>query len=640
MAKPKSGQQLDSLLRKAVELHRQGKLERAQATYERYMKFNPRDAETLGLLAVSKFQQGHHSAAFDLMKRACALAPEAVGLLCNFGRMLFEAGNYDEAEQTFRSCLGVDPKFASAAHNLGIVLMRTHRFREAEEALKLAAELNPQDGDIRLALAGALYENKKIKEAISHYKSILDRDEINLTAASLHLLAKLHICDWRNFHEERARFLSTLSAVHPANVATVPSPYLMTLISDDPAECLMVAKVRSMSTDTPSAPIKGRRQSTLSRKVRIAYVSADFRDHATSYLMADVVELHDRANFDVIGVSYGPRKTDAMRRRMEAAFDRFLDVEKMSGAQTSEVMQGLQIDIAIDLQGFNQYNRMLEIFRPRAAPIQVLYLGWPGTSGATFYDYVVADSVIIPKENLSFFSESVVWLPNSYQANDRKRAVAPTAPTRSECSLPDDAFVYSCFNNTFKILPEIFDAWMRVLGSVPNSVLWLLATTQEAQENLRREAAARRIEPDRLVFAPILPNAEHLARLRHIDLVLDTLPYNAHTTASDALWQGVPVLTCTGRSFAGRVATSLLRNCHLGELAVASMAEYEALAVKLAREPAALSHLKNELANARDGAPLFDSIRFTRDLERAFAEMKSRHDRGERPSFLDVGALT
>lgn len=672
MAKPKSGEQLASLLRKAMELHKLGELARAQTAYAKYLKYSPSDAETQGLLAVLKFQQGHRAGAIELMKRACALAPGEVGLQYNFGNMLFEVGNYREAEQKFRSCLEADPRFALAAANLGAVLMekgcpdeaigvfqqairlspsaadyfvnlamaftRIYHFREAEETLKLAAELNPADIKIRLALASRLYSNKKLKDTIDQYQAILYRDEGNLAARSGLMMAKLEICDWRDFGQERGRFLTALASVDAAAVVSPPIPYLATLISDDPADCLKAAKMSSATRLLPGEPTTRPKAPAPSEKVRIAYVSADFREHATSHLISEVIEMHDRSRFDVVGISYGPRSTSAMRQRMEAAFDRFVDVVHLSPSQAVQIMRDLEIDIAIDLQGFNQYNRM-EIFAQRPAPIQVLYLGWPGTSGAAFYDYILADPIVIPQENFPYFSENVVWLPNSYQANDRRRKVAPGVPTRSGRGLPDDAFVYCCFNNTFKILPEIFDVWMRILGSVPSSVLWLLATREETQDNLRREAAMRNIDPERLVFAPFVSNAEHLARHQHVDLVLDTLPYNAHTTASDALWQGIPVLTCTGASFAGRVATSLLLNCHLPELAVANLADYEALAVRLAREPATLSQLKEKLAGARQNAPLFDSVRFARDIERAFVEMKQHYERGEAPSFLDVRTL-
>ena len=327
-----------------------------------------------------------------------------------------------------------------------------------------------------------------------------------------------------------------------------------------------------------------------------------------------------------------------MRRRMEAAFDRFEDVAACSAAEMIARVRALDLDIAVDLQGFNQFNRM-EVLAARVAPIQALYLGWPGTSGAGFYDYVIADPIVIPPQSLASFSESVAWLPGPYQCNDRKRSVAAEAPSRAACGLPEAGVVFACFNNPFKILPEIFDLWMRILAAVPESVLWLLASTPEAEHNLQAEAAARGVAPERIVMAPFVANAEHLARHRHIDLVLDTLPYNAHTTASDALWQGIPVLTRTGTSFAGRVATSLLEGCGMPELITATVEDYERTAVALARDPATLAAIKAKLAAQLPAAPLFDTPRLARHIELAYAEMKARHDRGEPPSLLDVREL-
>jgi predicted O-linked N-acetylglucosamine transferase (SPINDLY family) len=281
----------------------------------------------------------------------------------------------------------------------------------------------------------------------------------------------------------------------------------------------------------------------------------------------------------------------------------------------------------------------MEIFSYRVAPVQVLYLGWPGTSGAAFYDYVLADPVVLPRENFQYFSENPVWLPHCYQPNDNHRKVASDAPSRSECGLGEAAFVFCCFNNPFKVLPEMFDIWMSLLRQVPGSVLWLLQSDPIGQENLLKEADRRGVDGSRLIFAPRLPNDKHLARLAHADLVLDTLPYNAHTTASDALWQGVPVITCTGRSFAGRVATSLLHNVGLPELATASLAEYEALALRLASDPAAAKAIREKLDAGRSSAALFATERLARGIEKAYREMIRRVDQGLPPSFLDVREL-
>jgi len=670
MAKVKSSEQTASLLRKAVDLHQQGQLQAAQAAYLKYLKHRPSDGEAMGLLAVTKFQQGYREGALDIMKRALVLAPDAAGLRFNYVKMLVEQRRYEEAEAALDRVLAADPAFDPAWATLGGVLLETGRPLEAIEALRKAISLAPRDAkyafalatafartyqfenaehalrhawildstnaELRLQLARRLYGNKKFRESAEHYQAILDSDPHHAFALGNLLVARLRLAEWDGFDTLAARFLACLGTADGTSRAKSPSPYVATLVSDDPADCYKAARARAQSKAPQDGAAKaGSRARSASDKIRVAYVSADYHAHATSYLVCELIELHDRSKFEIIGISYGPADQGPMRQRISAAFDRFIDLAHCTSAQMVAAMRDLQIDIAVDLQGFNQHNRM-EVFAARPVPIQVLYLGWPGTSGAPYYDYVLADPTVVPRENFPHFSEAVVWLPDAYQANDRKREVASVVPTRAECGLPEDAFVYACFNNIFKILPAMFDAWMRILKEVPGSVLWLMGSAAETEANLCREAASRGVDPKRIVFAPWLPNAEHLARLSHVGLMLDTLPYNAHTTASDALWQGVPILTCTGRSFAGRVATSLLRACGLPELIVANLADYEARAAQLATDPALLGPIREKLKSTRERAPLFDTPALARNIERAFVEMKLRHDRRDPASLIDL----
>jgi predicted O-linked N-acetylglucosamine transferase (SPINDLY family) len=670
MAKVKSSVQTAALLRRAVDLHREGQLQAAQTAYLKYLKHVPSDGETMGLLAVTKFQQGYREGALDTMKRALALAPDVVGLRFNYAKMLVEQRHYDEAETALNRVLAADPAFDPAFATLGAVLLETGRpaeaiealrkaislapghanyasvlaaafarlyqFENAELALRHAWTLDPTNAELRLQLARRLYGNNKFAESAEHYQAILDSDPHHALALGNLVVAKLRLADWDGLDALAARFLAVLGTADGTSRAKSPSPYVTTLISDDPADCYKAARARARSKAAQDGAAKaGSRARSSSDKIRVAYVSADYHAHATSYLVCELIELHDRSRFEIIGISYGPADQGPMRQRISAAFDRFIDVAHCTSAQMVAAMREQRLDIAVDLQGFNQHNRM-EVFAARPAPVQVLYLGWPGTSGAPYYDYVLADPVVAPRENFPHFSEGVVWLPGSYQANDRRREVAAVAPTRAECGLPDGAFVYACFNNIFKILPAMFDAWMRILHEVPDSVLWLTGSAAETEANLRQQAALRGLDPKRLVFAPWLPNAEHLARLSHVDLVLDTLPYNAHTTASDALWQGVPVLTRTGRSFAGRVATSLLHARALPELIVDNLADYEARAARLANDPALLGPIRDKLKSVREEAPLFDTPALARDIERAFVEMKLRHDRGDPASLIDL----
>jgi predicted O-linked N-acetylglucosamine transferase (SPINDLY family) len=354
--------------------------------------------------------------------------------------------------------------------------------------------------------------------------------------------------------------------------------------------------------------------------------------------MAELLELHDRSRFELVGIDFGPVADDAMRTRVRACFDRFIDVRTLSDREVAQLSRDLAIDIAVDLKGFTEDARP-GIFAERAAPVQVSYLGFPGTMGAGYIDYIVADEVVIPAASRPLYSEKVVSLPDSYQVNDRKRRIADGTFTREELGLPADGFVFCCFNNDYKVTPSTFDGWMRILRRVEGSVLWLFEDSAMAATNLHKEAERRGVGAERLVFARRMAPHDHLARYRNADLFLDTLPYNAHTTASDALWAGLPVLTCAGEAFASRVAASLLSAVGLPELITTTPAAFEALAIALASDRARLGRVRATLAANRPTAPLFDTPRFARHIEAAYQEMHERRLAGLPPDHITVAAL-
>jgi predicted O-linked N-acetylglucosamine transferase (SPINDLY family) len=373
-------------------------------------------------------------------------------------------------------------------------------------------------------------------------------------------------------------------------------------------------------------------------RIRVGYFSADFRDHATMHLMAGLLELHDRERFEVTGFSFGPVVRDVVRARVERACERFVEVGERSDREVAQLARELSIDIAVDLKGYTSDARP-GIFAHRAAPVQVGYLGYPGTLGAGYVDYLIADRVLVPEGSEGYYAEQLVYLPHSYQVNDAKRRIAGRRYEREELGLPREGFVYCCFNNNYKIMPATFGSWMRILERVPGSVLWLLEDNAQAAKNLRAAAVVHGVQPERLVFAPRVVAGEHLARHRCADLFIDTLPCNAHTTASDALWAGLPVLTCLGEGFAARVAGSLVRAVGLPELVVESMEHYEELAVRLAGEPQRLEGLRRRLECNRGAAPLFDTERQARHLESAYALIHARHLAGLAPASFEVPAL-
>jgi predicted O-linked N-acetylglucosamine transferase (SPINDLY family) len=409
----------------------------------------------------------------------------------------------------------------------------------------------------------------------------------------------------------------------------------MLAISDSPAVQRQAAEIHVRDRFPPrlqTGPIRGWPKH---ERIRVGYYSADYYNHATSYLIAELLERHDRSKFEILGFSFGMDAADEMNQRVSAAMDRFVDVRAMPDRAVAELSRSLEVDIAVDLKGFTKESRT-GIFAERAAPVQVSYLGYPGTMGAAYMDYLIADPTVIPESQQRHYAEKVVYLPDSYQPNDSRRAISRKPFVRTDEGLPEEGFVYCCFNSAYKISPGVFDIWMRILGRVHGSVLWLLEDNPAASDNLRREALGRGIAAERLIFAKSLPLDEHLARHRLADVVLDTFPYNAHTTASDALWAGLPVLTRTGESFASRVAASLLRAIGLPELITATETEYEELAVGLAHDGERLQALCGNLEQNRLSSPLFDSIAYTRHLESAYIAIVERQEAGLPPEHIHI----
>jgi predicted O-linked N-acetylglucosamine transferase (SPINDLY family) len=440
----------------------------------------------------------------------------------------------------------------------------------------------------------------------------------------------MKICDWSALAES----LEDIAKKVVAN-EKVAQPFTLLALNDD----VLLHKKSSeiyVQSRYPFNPVLGpipRRPQ--SQKIRVGYFSADFHNHATGYLMAEFFELHDKSQFELVGFSFGPITNDGMRQRLEKSFDQFIEVGNRPDIEIARLSRDLNMDIAVDLKGFTQDSRT-GVFAHRAAPIQVNYLGYPGTMVADYIDYIIADKTLISPELQSCYSEKVIYLPDSYQVNDRKRLISERQFTKQELGLPEGSFVFCCFNNNYKILPATFEGWIRILRAVEGSVLWLLQDNSWAVENLKKEAEKQGVAPDRLVFAERLPLPEHLARHRQADLFLDTFPYNAHTTTSDALWAGLPVLTLMGRSFASRVAASLLNAIGLPQLITFTQKEYEALAIELATNPKKLVDIKLKLARNRLNAPLFDTPLFTKNLEAAYIKVMEQYQADLQPDHMAI----
>jgi protein O-GlcNAc transferase len=566
------------------------------------------------------------AAAYD---RALEARPDFAAAWSGHGNVLFRSGRHSEAEAAFGHAVAGDSTFAEAWLGRGALALSLGRHEEALTALDQALALNANLPNIWLVRGQAHYLEKRYDAALADWNKALalHPDQPGVAAACLRV--RMHHCDWAGFE---AACESARASVRSTGLV---APFMFVAIPSTPPEQLQCARTWAAGNfrHVGARVTHGARPDD--GRVRIAYLSADFHQHATARLMAGVFEQRDRTRFEITGVSVGPNDQSAMRRRIEAAFERFVDARPHGDDQIADLIRALNVDILVDLKGYTQDARTGVLAR-RPAPIQVNYLGFPGTIGADFIDYIIADRDVIPEHEFDCYAEKVVWLPDSYQANDRNRAIATASPPRAEHGLPQAAFVFCCFNDNYKITPAVFACWMRILLAVPTSVLWLFEENAIAAGNLRREAAARGVAPERLVFARNLPNAEHLARHRCADLFLDTLPYAAHTTASDALWTGLPVLTCLGETFAGRVGASLLNAIQLPELITTTVQAYEKLAIELAGDPARLADIRTRLARHRLTTPLFDTAGLTRHLETAYLAMMERLQAGLPPAHIAV----
>ncbi|MFQ5507731.1 MAG: tetratricopeptide repeat protein [Leptospirillia bacterium] len=591
-------------------------------------------AQTL-TLALQHHNGGRLAQAEQLYRQVLNTHPEHPDALHLLGVMAFQVGRYEDAAELAGRAVLARPKFAEAHNNQGIALRKLERIDDAIKAYRNALRIQPKFAGALNNLANALKDKGDTLEAIETYRKAVKCQPDFAEPLGQLLHQQQQICQW----DEMERLAPRVIRASQGESAEI-EPLMLIGMETSAEQQYRGARTyvaRRFARDmAEAAPFPAAR--TSDDRITVGYLSGDFRTHPVAQLTAELFERHDRARFRVFGYSYGQDDGSPLRARLEKAFDRFTDLRAASFAQAVEKIRADGVDILVDLAGHTK-NARTGILARRAAPVQVNYLGYPGTMGANFMDYIVADDFVVPTGQQPFFSERLVHLPHSFQVNDGTRTVTAEVPPRSAYGLPEEGVVFCCFNTAYKITPRLFEVWMRLLAAVPGSVLWLSGANPHARKNLMREAAARRVDPARLVFAEKLPElSDHLARHRLADLFLDTLPYNAHTTASDALWGGCPVLTCAGDTFASRVAGSLLRCLGLTELITHDLAAYEARALELARNPAALADIKERLAVARAESPLFDCGRFTRNLEAGYQAMWDTHRRGRPPAPIRVTA--
>jgi predicted O-linked N-acetylglucosamine transferase (SPINDLY family) len=647
-----------------VEGHR-GLFDRAARALERAAALAPGDAETHHLLGKAYTRCGRLREAVASYLETLRLAPDRALAHTELGLLYQTQGDLEQAVRHQRLATASGPRLGAAFNNLGVALRATRRIREAIDASRTAVQLEPGNGKFLLNLGLALKDGGAFDEAIGVMRKGVDLDprsaELHAALGATLALAqrsaqaieslsqavaldpsntaalgrlireKAQACDWGDLDRLVASARNLLETA-----GSTLHPFVWLSLSDDPALQRRAADrwvghvARTVGAAFPPREAKRR------ERIRLGYLSADFHDHATAYLLAEVIELHDRGAFEVVAYSAGPDDGGAMRRRLAHAFDRFVDISGESDAEAARRVRADEIDILVDLKGYTQAARS-GVVALRPAPVLVNYLGYPGTLGEGFADYVIGDATVTPLEAAPHYAEKLVLLPGAYQPNDRQRSMDAPQP-RPHYGLPESALVLCCFNQAYKLGAAILDVWCEALAAAPDAVLWLLESQPVAIANLRRELAARGLDPGRLIAARRMPVAKHLARVSCADLFLDTFPYGAHTTGSDALWAGVPLVTLAGKTFASRVAASLLRAVGLGELATWSLADYRALVLDLVANRDSLQALRARLAAGLKAAPLFDSRRYTTNLERAFRAMWERHLAALPPAHIDLSA--
>ncbi|MET0968466.1 MAG: tetratricopeptide repeat protein [Tardiphaga sp.] len=655
------------LFESAFAAFQQGRLAEAERGFTKFLRKEPRHPAALNILAAALIAMNRHAEAEPHLKAALRVDARSDATFYNYGLVLKSLHRPDEALQRFSEALALnprhaetlnsrgtvynelrdyaaaisdfdqalalDPRYAAALFNKSKALAESKRHEEALVACDAALALKPDMAEAWFGRGFIFAQMRRPAEAVVAYQRAREFNPgLPMLAGNL-LHQKMLVCDWSGTDALIAEIEAGLAAGRP-----VAEPFGWQGIARTEASLQRCARITNAARYSLQPQAGRLTVSPSGARICVGYLSGEFREQATSLLLVGVLEQHDKSKFEIVAIDNGYDDGSSTRQRIVAAVDDFMDISALSDPQAAAAIRARGIDILVNLNGYFGEQRT-GVFARRTAPVQVNYLGFPGTLGAPYMDYILADCEVLPEVNRRFYDEKVAWLPHCYQANDDRRAIADRVFTRTACGLPARGFVFCCFNNAYKITPEVFAGWMRILAAVDGAVLWLLEDSEAAVANLRQAASAHGIDPCRLIFAGRLPPDEHLARHRCADLFLDTLPYNAHTTASDALWAGLPLLTCQGDTFAGRVASSLLINMGLPELITTSAEGYEHAAIALARHPADLAAIRQKLEGNRDSAPLFATKDLTRAIETAFTVMVDRSRAGLAPAPLTVPKL-
>lgn len=604
--------------------------EDARINYGRSIIIRPDNSNALSNMSGSLWLLNKRHEALECCRKALVLKPDSFDAINNIGIFLYRSNNSRMALANFKRSIRIDPKSAKAWIDAGSAIIPEMLFSEAISFYLNAIVLNPGFAMAYSNVAELLLRQDRSIEAFpSLNRAYRISPEMRYLIGSI-LFCQMRNADWKT----EPHFYSFLADVE--NLKPTISPFVMLMLTDNPLVHRKCAETYNKAEGLIGIRGASKREKSLSGPIKIGYYSADFHNHATSHLMIELFEIHSREEFEIFAFSFGPETNDQLQKRAKKSFSGFYVVNQLSDEEVVSLSKQIGIDIAVDLKGFTQDARP-RIFALGCAPVQVSYLGFPGTTGSDYIDYLVADRHLIPQELRKYYSENIIYLPDSYQANGSNRLISPAPVFRKDYKLPDNSFVFCCFNKVYKINQNIFSLWMDILRETKGSVLWLLEDNPLARANIKNEAIINGISGCRIIFANTLPIDEHLARHRLADLFLDTYPCGAHTTASDSLWAGLPVLTCPGSSFASRVASSLLHTLNLNELIVNDLFEYRAKAVEIAKNPSHLLEIKKKLEYNLASSPLFDIKSTTRSLERAYKEIYFKYHSGKKP--IDINNL-
>ena len=608
----------------------QGKLDKARLAYAKILSFKPDYAEAHYNIGVILRDQSKFDEAIAAFSKAISLKPDYAEAYNNYGIALRDQGKSDEAISAFNKLLSFKPEFASAHFNMGLTLADQRKLDEALESYEKALSFEPDYAGAHFNIGKVLIDQDKLDEAISFFDKALELKPNHASARLLKVVQQARICDWTSVEEERP-FWEKVGKT--GKIGMPVFPFLS--LEDNPNNQRLRSEINAKQKFSQAPLPFPTRPTTRPQRLRIGYFSSDYKQHPVAYLISKLLEQHNRDSFEIFGYSLLENSQSAVRQRLINAFDYFIDVEGLSDRDVALRARQDNIDIAIDLMGYTK-NARTGIFAYRAAPIQINYLGYPGTLAADFMDYIVTDQHLVPPKNQKYFAEKQLYLPYTYMPTDNSRKLSNYSVNRSDFDLPDNSFVFCAFNNNYKITSAEFDIWMRLLTNVKGSVLWMRPSNRWAELNLKKEAQKRKVDPARIIYADRVPMDIHLARHSLADLFLDTFNYNAHTTAQEALWAGLPVITKTGETFAARVAGSLLNAIGLNELITESEEAYEALALELATHPARLAQIKAKLEANCLTQPLFDTEQYTRHLETAYQMAYDLYFDGQETQHLFV----